>query len=233
MSTRDSRSGAPFGATTDAFELMKQLWSMGGVGPGLGNSADMVQMAKGLTPMVPPMMVPTFDVDELDKRITDLRAVEQWLQLNAGMLRTTIQTLEVQRATLAALKQFGSTTSAAAGTAESAPAPSPRAAEPAARAPDASWPPGAAVTRAAAAANETPPAKKASRTTKRAPRARANPPPGVEGSPAAIAQAPLNPAAWWNALQEQFTQIAAAAAAGAETGAPQAAKAAGRKGSRR
>lgn len=46
---------------------------------------------------------PTMSVAELEKRIADLRTVEQWLNLNLGMLRTSIQTLEVQKGTLQAL----------------------------------------------------------------------------------------------------------------------------------
>ncbi len=61
-------------------------------------------MAMRLPQQLPSMVAPTFDVNELDKRIADLRAVEQWLELNSSMLRTTIQTLEVQRATIATLK---------------------------------------------------------------------------------------------------------------------------------
>jgi len=47
---------------------------------------------------------PTLDVEELDKRIADLRTVEQWLSLNQNMLRSTIQGLEIQRATLDGIK---------------------------------------------------------------------------------------------------------------------------------
>ena len=50
--------------------------------------------------------MPTLDIEELDKRIQDLKSVENWLQLNMNVLRSTIQGLEVQRATLAALKSF-------------------------------------------------------------------------------------------------------------------------------
>ncbi|WP_229459444.1 PhaM family polyhydroxyalkanoate granule multifunctional regulatory protein [Massilia cavernae] len=53
------------------------------------------------------MAVPTLSVDDLDKKITDLKAVEAWLALNSSMVRGTIQTLEVQRGTLAALKSMG------------------------------------------------------------------------------------------------------------------------------
>ena len=43
---------------------------------------------------------PTMSVADLEKRIAELRTVEQWLNLNLGMQRTSIQTLEVQKGTL-------------------------------------------------------------------------------------------------------------------------------------
>jgi hypothetical protein len=71
---------------TDTLEFVKNLW--GGMG-------------------VPGMTAPTLSVDDLDKKITDLKAVEAWLSLNSTMVRGTIQSLEVQRGTLAALKSMG------------------------------------------------------------------------------------------------------------------------------
>ena len=53
---------------------------------------------------LPGMVTPTLDVDELDKRITDMKAVEQWLKMNLNMLQMSTQGLELQRATLAAVK---------------------------------------------------------------------------------------------------------------------------------
>lgn len=53
---------------------------------------------------LPGMVTPTLDVDELDKRITDMKAVENWLKMNTSMLQMTIQGLEMQRAALAAVK---------------------------------------------------------------------------------------------------------------------------------
>ena len=71
---------------TDTLEFVKNLW--GGMGvPGMS--------APG---------APALSTDDLDKRITDLKAVENWLNLNLSMLRTSIQALEVQRGTIAALK---------------------------------------------------------------------------------------------------------------------------------
>lgn len=53
---------------------------------------------------LPGMVTPTLDVDELERRIKDLKAVEGWLKMNLNMLQMTIQGLEVQCATLAAVR---------------------------------------------------------------------------------------------------------------------------------
>ncbi len=69
-----------------------------------GNAAPGGQSA---VPGMPPMshwVAPTFDVEELDKRIQDLRAVHFWLDQNTKALGATIQALEVQKMTLATLK---------------------------------------------------------------------------------------------------------------------------------
>lgn len=52
-------------------------------------------------------------VPELDKRISELKTVEQWLTLNLNLLRVTIQGMEVQRGTLAAIESFSSSFSQA------------------------------------------------------------------------------------------------------------------------
>ncbi|THF63929.1 hypothetical protein E6C76_15250 [Pseudothauera nasutitermitis] len=53
---------------------------------------------------LPGMVTPTLDVDELDKRIADLKAVEGWLKMNLNMLQMTTQGLEMQRAAIAAVQ---------------------------------------------------------------------------------------------------------------------------------
>ena len=56
---------------------------------------------------LPGMVAPTFDVDELDKRIKDMKAVEGWLRMNLSMLQMTIQGLEMQRSTVGAVQAMG------------------------------------------------------------------------------------------------------------------------------
>lgn len=72
---------------------------------------------------VPGFVTPTLDVGELDKRIADLKAVEGWLRMNLGMLQTSIQGLEVQRATLATMQAMAASASAGAAQADAAPNP--------------------------------------------------------------------------------------------------------------
>lgn len=70
---------------TDPFEMFRRLWGPLGV-------------------PIPGMAVPTFDPQEVEKRIAELRSVEAWLNMNLNMLRYSIQALEVQRAALQAMK---------------------------------------------------------------------------------------------------------------------------------
>lgn len=72
----------------DPLDFMKGMWS------NMGFS-------------LPGMVAPTFDVNELEKRIHDLKAVEGWLRMNLSMLQMTIQSLEMQCSTLSAVRAMG------------------------------------------------------------------------------------------------------------------------------
>jgi len=69
----------------DPFEMFRRLWGPLGV-------------------PLPGMAVPTFDPQEVEKRIAELRSVEAWLSMNLNMLKFSIQALELQRAALQAMK---------------------------------------------------------------------------------------------------------------------------------
>lgn len=71
-------------ASSDPMDFLKNMWGSMGM-------------------PLPGMVTPTLDTNELEKRITDLKAVEGWLRTNLGMLQMTIQGLEMQRSTLAAM----------------------------------------------------------------------------------------------------------------------------------
>lgn len=55
-------------------------------------------------PNVGSWVAPTLNVEELDRRIEELKAVQFWLDQNATALKATIQALEVQKMTLSALQ---------------------------------------------------------------------------------------------------------------------------------
>ena len=182
MTTNQPGAEFPFASNLlESLELMKRVWGASFPQmPGLANPA-------ALTASLPSMMMPTFDVDELDKRIGDLRAVEQWLALNASMLRASIQALEVQRNTIATLRSLGG--SLAAATSEPAPAKATTTA-----------PPLRASTGGAPAPAAPAPVQRRTRRSQ------------PKDAPPNLVEMPMNPAAWWGTLQDQFTRIAAAAA---------------------
>jgi hypothetical protein len=67
-------------------------------------------LAKGASQALPQMpnlsnwVAPTLNVEELEKRIGELKAVHFWLDQNSKALGATIQALEVQKMTLATLR---------------------------------------------------------------------------------------------------------------------------------
>jgi hypothetical protein len=81
--------------------------SMGGM-PGAGAMNDTLEFVRNFwgAMKIPGMAMPSMSPDEINKQIADLKAVESWLQMNMNMLRSTIQTLEVQSATLSALQSM-------------------------------------------------------------------------------------------------------------------------------
>ena len=215
MSEKKASPMASMASTmSDGMDMMRKMWGMAGL-PQIPGPAGIAQFAQGLPQALPSMITPTLDVGEMDKRIADLRAVEQWLNLNATMLRTTIQTLEVQRNTIATLKSFGGTVLAsmnARGGAEprsAFPAPevmsSALAPEPAGSNANANWPPQRAPRTSSKAA-----AKPAAPSSAKAPAKAAA---GKSTNAQATPPLPVNAAAWWGALQDQFLKVAAAAAA--------------------
>ncbi|UCH46914.1 MAG: hypothetical protein JSU95_12505 [Betaproteobacteria bacterium] len=52
----------------------------------------------------PGMVQPTLDPEEIEKKIAELKAVESWLKMNVGMVEMTINTMEMQKATLETLR---------------------------------------------------------------------------------------------------------------------------------
>ena len=67
-------------------------------------------MQRMWNPMAFPMPgvgMPTVDVNEIEKKIGELKTVETWLTLNVGFVQMTIQTLEMQKSALQSLNAAG------------------------------------------------------------------------------------------------------------------------------
>nr|WP_256490316.1 PhaM family polyhydroxyalkanoate granule multifunctional regulatory protein [Ideonella oryzae] len=74
--------------------------------PGFDFLQGLVRQAGTALPGMNAWITPTLDPEELDKRISELRTVQFWLEQNARLLGTTIQGLEVQRMTLNTLRSM-------------------------------------------------------------------------------------------------------------------------------
>lgn len=94
-------SGSGFGKFVPGFEFLQNLagQAAGGVAQGLGQSIPQL-------PNLGNWVAPTFNVEDLEKRIEELKAVHFWLDQNSKALAATIQALEVQKMTLATLKNM-------------------------------------------------------------------------------------------------------------------------------
>ncbi|WP_082548312.1 PhaM family polyhydroxyalkanoate granule multifunctional regulatory protein [Massilia sp. Root335] len=201
------KPSAPMPGMTDTLDFVKNLWGSMHI-PGAG------------LPGMPGMATPPMSTDDLDKRIADLKAVESWLNLNLTMLRGTIQALEVQRGTLATLKSMGASMAEAmrqSGVSADKMAATPFASffgAPGQGGGGAKAAPAAGAAKPVAPAPAAPGAGNASGTGggtaqpgTAAPQGAAAP--DAQNNPAAMAMPAA--VAWWNMLQEQFTQAVASA----------------------
>jgi len=82
-----------FGKFVPGFEFLQKLAQ--------GASHNMPHM-----PQLGSWVAPTLNVEDLDKRISELKTVQFWLDQNAVALKATIQALEVQKMTLSTLKNM-------------------------------------------------------------------------------------------------------------------------------
>ena len=70
----------------DPFEFLKNLWGPMGLPPA------------GVT-------APILGEDEIERRIAELKLVENWLNMNLNVLRATVQGLELQKSGLVAMRE--------------------------------------------------------------------------------------------------------------------------------
>ena len=145
--------------------------------PGANAMGDTLAFVKQLwgSMKIPGMSIPSLSPEDIDKQIADLKAVESWLQVNMNMLRSSIQALEVQSATLAALRSVGESFAKAASGAGTS-----------------------------SAADDKPAFESPFQSPLQSPFSQATSS-GAAPDPAAMAAPFANAAVWWNAMQEQFS----------------------------
>ena len=95
MSDADNPSFPGFGKFVPGFDFLQNLAKQAA-----GSATQNIPQLPNLGSWV----APTLNVEELDKRIQEFKAVQFWLDQNAMALKATIQALEVQKMTLATLK---------------------------------------------------------------------------------------------------------------------------------
>ena len=131
-------------------------------------------------------VAPTLSIEDIDKRIQELKSVLFWLEQNTTALKATIQAMEVQKMTLSTLQTMNvSMADLAKAFTAKAPAAEPQAAAPQPFAPKAVPVPEPAQPEPA----------------------RSEPP----SSDASSVKPAVDPMQWWGALTQQFQNIAAAA----------------------
>ena len=167
-----------FSQFVPGFDFLKNL-----AGGGAGGAAG------GAVPGLPSLaswVAPTLSVEEVDKRIQELKTVQYWLEQNGHALKATIQALEVQKMTLSTLRGMNVRMEdiASAFTKQAA---------------------------AAAAAPAEPEAEPEEEAPAPAKKARSKPASATAAAGGNGAAGVIDPMQWWGSLTEQFQQIASSA----------------------
>ncbi|HEY2969215.1 MAG TPA: PhaM family polyhydroxyalkanoate granule multifunctional regulatory protein [Casimicrobiaceae bacterium] len=98
-----------------ALEFMQKMWNPFGLSmPGV-----IPPPAPGVAPAAAPFpnplaMFATLDPAEIDKKIGELRVIENWLTMSLNFMQMSIKTLELQKASLEALHAGAAAASEAA-----------------------------------------------------------------------------------------------------------------------
>ena len=161
-----------FGQFVPGFDFLQNLAK---------NAAPTQPAAASGMPGMASWVAPTLSIEDIDKRIQELKSVLFWLEQNTTALKATIQAMEVQKMTLSTLQSMNvSMADLAKAFTAKAPAAQPQAAEPQQAAP------------------EPKPVQPEPDTVK-------------EAAEASSAKPAVDPMQWWGALTQQFQNIAAAA----------------------
>jgi hypothetical protein len=117
--TNDDEPSGAYPTPQQALEFMQKMWNpfgvpMPGFGmPGMPQAAPMGAQRGGASmPGMPfpnpAMMFAALDPAEVERKIGELRVIENWLAMSLSMMQMSIKTLELQKASLEALRSAGS-----------------------------------------------------------------------------------------------------------------------------
>jgi len=116
-------AGFPF-SPQDAIEFMQKMWNPFGVAmPGFGMPGAVPQAAPaagqgnamgGMPFPNPAAMFAALDPADVQRKIDELKIVEGWLQMSLNMMQMSIKTMELQKASLEALRGTSAPASAPA-----------------------------------------------------------------------------------------------------------------------
>lgn len=170
----------------------------------LSKTAAQAAPAAGAVPGVASWVAPTLSIEEIDKRIQELKAVQFWLDQNATALKATIQAMEVQKMTLSTLQSMN-VNMADLAKAFTAKPPTPEAAPEAAPIPKTSI-----FSLKLEPAPEVAPAPQPTAEKNADIQAETKTKTDTQANPTSDKPA-VDPMQWWSALTQQFQGIAAAA----------------------
>jgi hypothetical protein len=97
--------GFPF-SPQDALEFMQRMWNPLGIAmPGFAAPASPAAAAQGGMPFPhPAAMFAALDPAEIDRKIGELKIIENWLTMSVNMMQMSIKTMELQKASLEAIR---------------------------------------------------------------------------------------------------------------------------------
>lgn len=183
---------AGFGKFVPGFDFLQNLVAQTAANASQGSTAA-AQPLPGLGSWI----APTLNVDDLDRRIKELKTVQFWLEQNGSALKATITALEVQKMTLSTLKDMNFNMTEVANAFQIKAPPAPEAAPDKANAfPGLEIPP--------TTFGHPAPAEPVA-----APANTAAPQPVDSAAAAPASSTKVDPMQWWGALTQQFQAIAA------------------------
>jgi hypothetical protein len=110
----ESKKDDPGAGFNDISEFMQKMWNpfgvpipgfgMPGAVPGAPGAGPLPGIPGGMPFPNPASMFATLDPAELARKIEELKIIEGWLQMSVNMMQLSIKTMELQKASLEALR---------------------------------------------------------------------------------------------------------------------------------